>query len=667
KVKSTNKVFEKIMEESDHRIDQPAVLRARLLDILVADFDRHFGQWKWATGDTGMGKLYLPIPRDRDQAMFYSDGFLMKLISMQFFPFLKGFRYDIPSVNWLGESSRDFDRVFLTGLNATEWQKEISEVVEKLNDSVITAAIKKLPPEIYSISGPVLTKKLLSRRDLLKKEAMTYYRFISKNVNVIGSNQKEYFKLTSIPEGLNVKVYGRKENNDTSFVMFNRTFDQKVTKEIRLYGLNDDDLFDIDSTVNSRIRIRVIGGRGNYTFNIKGKVQNYLYDMIDSNNYIQNKKNSRVMFSKEPTVNYYNILGFKYDRSSFPGIVAAVNNDDGLLVGAGFSKKIFGFRNEPFTSFQRFTAMSALNRGGLQFRYSGEFNHVIRNLDLVVLSEAMTPGINNFFGLGNNTERDPTKPVTYYRVMYSHMETQLLFQKRFFETVKVLAGPVFYQYWNNPENNTGKVLENPLLVGLDPKNVYQNKTYLGGKLAIQLNNLNNELFPTRGVKWNTELSSMAGLSKTSNNITELSSDMALYASLSDPARLVTVIQLGAGHIFNDNYEYFQAFTLGANNFLKGFRKNRFAGTSTFYSSLEFRLKLTDIKSYILPGSLGIIGFNELGRVWLKKEASGRWHHSIGGGLYYVPFNLAIVSATVGFSQEEHLFNFSIGTRFNLSF
>lgn len=142
--------------------------------------------------------------------------------------------------------------------------------------------------------------------------------------------------------------------------------------------------------------------------------------------------------------------------------------------------------------------------------------------------------------------------------------------------------------------------------------------------------------------------------------------MAIYASLSDPARLVTVIQLGAGHIFNDNYEYFQAFTLGANNFLKGFRKNRFAGTSAFYSSLEFRLKLTDIKSYILPGSLGLIGFNELGRVWLKNEASSRWHHSVGGGLYYIPFNLAIVSATVGFSQEEHLFNFSIGTRFNLS-
>jgi len=667
KVKSTNQVFEKTMEENDHRVDQPAVLKARLLDILVADFDRHFGQWKWATGDTGIGKLYYPIPRDRDQAMFYSNGFLIKILSMQYFPFLKGYRYDIPSVNWLGESAKDFDRVFLTDLDRKEWQKGIAEVQQKLNDSVINAAVKKLPPEIYAIDGPMLTKKLISRRDLLEKAGMKYYKFISKNVNVIGSNQKEYFKVSSDPNGLNVRVYGRKENNDTGFIMYNRTFDQRVTKEIRLYGLNDDDLFDIDSTVSSHIRLRVIGGKGNDTFNIRGRVQNYLYDMIDSSNYIKNHKHSRIMFSSEPTVNYYNILGFKYDRTSYPGFIAAFNNDDGFLLGAGLSKKEFGFRNEPYVSFQRLTALYAVNRGALQFRYSGEFNHAIRNMDIVLSSEVMTPGINNFFGLGNNTEVDPTKSISYYRVKYSHMETQLLLQKRFFEKVKILVGPVLYHYWNTIDNNNGKVLGNPRQIGLDSADVYHTKSYLGGKLAIKINNLNNELFPTRGIKWNTEFSSMAGISKTSTSLTKLSSDMAIYASLRDPAKLVAVIQLGAGHIFSNNYEYFQAFTLGANNFLQGFRKNRFAGTSTFYSSLELRLKIADIKSYALPGGFGLIGFNEVGRVWLKGEESNRWHYTYGGGLYYIPFNMAIISATMGFSKEEHLFNFSIGTKINLTF
>ena len=416
---------------------------------------------------------------------------------------------------------KDFDRVFLTDLDAKEWQEGIREVEEILNDSVITAAVKKMPPEIYAIDGATLTKKLISRRKLLPTAALKYYRFLSKNVNIVGSNQKEYFKVTSTPDGLNVKVYGREKNNDTSFVMYNRTFDQRITKEIRLYGLGDDDLFDIDKNVSTHIRFRVIGGNGNDTFNIQGRVQNYLYDMInDSNsNYIINKNHSRVMFSKEPPVNYYNILGFKYNRSSYPGFTMAVNDDDGFMVGLGFSRKIYGFRNEPYTSFQKFVALYALTRGGRQLRYSGEFNHVIRNKDIIIQSELMVPGISNFFGLGNNTTIDPAKSIAYYRTRFSHFETQVLIQKRLFPTLRIMAGPVFYQYWINAKDNIGKVMSNPALVGLDSAHTYLKKSYLGGKLAIQVNNLNNELFPTRGVQWNTELSTMKGISNTHNTVT----------------------------------------------------------------------------------------------------------------------------------------------------
>ena len=104
-----------LIEENDHRADQLAVLRARLLDILVADFDRHFDQWKWATNDTGKGKLYYPIPRDRDQVFFNSDGLLIKLASRNLLPFLRGFRKTIPEINWLGFSSKDFEIEILPG------------------------------------------------------------------------------------------------------------------------------------------------------------------------------------------------------------------------------------------------------------------------------------------------------------------------------------------------------------------------------------------------------------------------------------------------------------------------------------------------------------------------------------------------------------------------
>jgi hypothetical protein len=53
--KSSFKLFNKMREDNDHTVDEEAVLRARLLDMLIADWDRHFDQWKWATRDTGPG------------------------------------------------------------------------------------------------------------------------------------------------------------------------------------------------------------------------------------------------------------------------------------------------------------------------------------------------------------------------------------------------------------------------------------------------------------------------------------------------------------------------------------------------------------------------------------------------------------------------------------
>ena len=75
------------------------------------------------------------------------------------------------------------------------------------------------------------------------------------------------------------RVYGRENGNDTSFLMYDRIFEPSNTREIRLYGLEEDDVFDIDENAKSRIKMRIIGGKGNDTFNIRGNVKNLIYDM----------------------------------------------------------------------------------------------------------------------------------------------------------------------------------------------------------------------------------------------------------------------------------------------------------------------------------------------------------------------------------------------------
>lgn len=506
-----------------------------------------------------------------------------------------------------------------------------------------------------------------SRLNNLSKAGMKYYRFISRQVNVIGSNQKEYFKVSNHGKGLQVRVYSREKGNDTSFVMYDRIFEPSNTYEIRLYGLNDDDLFEIEENAKSRIKIRIIGGKGNDTFNIRGSVKTLLYDMNVEGNYIANKGRSKNRFSKDPPVNSYSILGFKYNKSRFPQIDFGANSDDGFVIGGGFSRRTHGFRNEPYATDQKFSALYSLNRGAYSFRYNGEFNHITRNIDLLLKGDFGYPEVNNFFGLGNTTKYDESLGYGYYRSRFRTLELQALLRKRLFEKLHLMAGPYYFHYWNEYGDNDKRILGNPSAINLDSADVYSKKTYLGAKLAMRFDNRNNEIFPTRGIIWDNEVVATAGMTETAKNFAKVSTDMTIYASLRDPARVVAVIGVGAGKILTRDFEYFQAMNIGSSGNLHGFRRNRYTGQSSAYGSMELRVKLFESKSYLLPGHFGISGFYDIGRVWLRGENSNQWHSAYGGGFYFLPFNQFMISASVGFSGQEHLVNFTFGSKINLSF
>ena len=666
--KSTAKTINKMLEENDHLADEPAVLRARLLDMVLGDFDRHFDQWKWGTIDTGKGKIYYPVPRDRDQALFLSDGFIVRAASGRAMPYLKGFRNNIPKVNWLGYTARDFDRFFLTGLDIQQWEKTITTVQQSLTDSVIRTAVNKMPAEIKRFNNEKIIRKLESRRNLLSTDALTYYRFISRKVNVVGSNLQEYFKVSGAANGgLEVKVYARTKGNDTSFVMYHRVFDPAVTKEIRLYGLHDNDHFEITENASSRIKIRIIGGKGKDTFDIKGTTEALLYDQRDSSNVIQHSNHAKNRFTTDAPPTDKGILGFNYNTTKLPQFIFGYNSDDGYLAGGGFSRRTYGFQNEPYASDQKLGILYAPTYKAVRVNYRGEFNHITRKYDLLVNAGFSSPALKNFFGLGNNTQLLESKSINFYQTRYQTTEAEILARKRLFENLHLMIGPYFYQYKAKQGDNKQNILGDRALSGVDPTRAFSTKSYLGAKAVMRLDNRNNETFPTRGMLWNNQFMYLGGLTQGSRPLTSFISDMTLYASLSDPARIVAVLKFGGGKIYSKNYEYFQALSFGANTDLAGFRKNRFAGKSMLYSGIEMKIKLFDVKSFLLPGAIGITGFYNTGRVWQPGDNGGSWHGAYGAGFYYNPLSLFSISASAGFFDKERMYNITLGTKINLLF
>jgi hypothetical protein len=93
-IMSTADVVEKMGNDDDHFIEEDQVIRSRLFDFWIGDWDRHDDQWRWKrTKDEDDIKHYEPIPRDRDQTFFWSDGRLLRIGSRRWGqPKFQGFR-----------------------------------------------------------------------------------------------------------------------------------------------------------------------------------------------------------------------------------------------------------------------------------------------------------------------------------------------------------------------------------------------------------------------------------------------------------------------------------------------------------------------------------------------------------------------------------------------
>lgn len=283
---STESTVEDLLEGDEVQVAERAVLRARLLDMLIGDWDRHQDQWRWGFRKVGGIDYSYAIPRDRDQAYFYSRGLLVKLARVIAMKHLVGFAKNTSKLKKLNAKSWNFDRTFLSGLDAADWQQALQSFTSSLNDSIIHAAVKKLPSEVYPLHGPLIEKKLIARRNSLPGDAMRYYRFISSAVTIAGTDEPERFVINSSRDSITIKQFAGPR---FSKLLYDRTFHRGETYQITVLGLDGADEFVQQATDKpSRIRLHIDGGKGTnkYQLETSSKTRFYNSDM-DAKTYME--------------------------------------------------------------------------------------------------------------------------------------------------------------------------------------------------------------------------------------------------------------------------------------------------------------------------------------------------------------------------------------------
>ncbi len=661
----TDEVADKLEKDNDNEADQQALLKARILDMFVMDFDRHEDQWQWGSVDKEKGNRYFPIPRDRDQAFYTNQGVIPGIAKWPWIvPQLEGFKAKAHNINRFNFAARNLDRFFLNGLSEDDWKKEVEAFLPTMTDNVIENALAQQPAAVRDISGGKIIQILKERRNHLESEMMQYYRFLAKIVDITGSDKHELFDIDRKPDGkIQVQVFKVNSEGETSTKMYDRTFDPSVTKELRLYGFGNDDKFLVKGG-HSPIRIRMIGGGGQDNFeNTSSANGGIIYDKQTKKNSVLGKFTNK--FSRDSNVNSYNRLYYKYDQV-IPFVTFNYNRDDGLYIG--FSLKFIkqGFRKDPYKTSQEFMVSHSLATKAFNFRYYAEYIGVLgKTGDILTDLDIKAPdNTTNFFGYGDQSVYDKSKPgkFRYYRARYNMGDISLLLRKRFSDKVMFTLGPTFEFSKLDSGDNINKYIIMTADNGLDPDLLYAKQSFLGGRFSFSVDTRDDKVLPQKGVNFVSSIRYLHGLNDESKSIWQYNSALSVYLKIVHN-RLVWANRIGGGTNTGD-FAFYQAQYLGSEENLRGYRKYRFSGKSKMFYNSELRWRVANFQTYLFPAAFGFFAFYDAGRIWTEASGSSdRWISGYGGGLWFSPLSRIVFSVAYTVSDEDKLPLIGLGWKF----
>ena len=285
---NTEHVLKKRYKKQGVYFDYLLYAKCRLFDVLIGDWDRHTGQWKWAKYVTDSGSVYKPIPRDRDAAFCrFNDGVITKLLIL-FYPKFQTFDHTI-HLGAMLKYRKYLDNLILPALTKEEWIVLANSIKDSLTDKKIQMALHALPPEVYKKAGNKTAALLKSRRDQLDKIATEFYHIVAKDVKLIGTDENEQVVINRLNNKQTlVTIY----NEDKTDTLFQRTFKNDETEKITIYTLNGNDNFYITGTVNSSITLQLYGGEGEDKYEDGSLVKRFAKKTIVYDNPIGNVFNT---------------------------------------------------------------------------------------------------------------------------------------------------------------------------------------------------------------------------------------------------------------------------------------------------------------------------------------------------------------------------------------
>lgn len=619
KITGSEELYEELIDDPESYVDARQLLRARLIDMLVGDWDRHSDQWRWASYPDGQRTRWEPIPRDRDWALSRIDGLLPRLTRV-YMPKYRGFDAEPPDVLNLHWSAQRVDRTLLSGLDRDDFEEVAAELVARLDDEVLDRAVGVLPESYQAAVGADLRRALGIRRDALPRVAREFYRLLAGWVDVPGTEETDSVRVEAEAEGVRVTMWAPREGD---FVRYDRWFDPRDTRDIRIYLRDGDDV--VVSHGELPIPVRVVGASGDDRVVGRGVTSNLFVYEGDGRDVVDprvEEVEGELMVQDSLQTAYFTWDTRDWGHAWVPRPEVWFDSDIGLYAGAGLTRYGFGFGNLPYHS--RFSVSVLNGFDADQWIVDAEWDRALgdEGWRMEVKAQSRTDEPVWLYGFGNGVE--PVGSSDDHRAYRSSLRARLGVRYRITRAWTAGLGPEFAV--------SGAV--QPGGVVFDSLDVYGagDHTQLGMRGDLAVDTRDSSSYPRRGRIVDVTARIVPSLFDVEDTFGGVGLNAVEYLSAPLPGEPTLHLRV-AGEKTWGRTPFFALPFLGGAETLPGFTSRRFIGNASLAGTALLRLKLFE-PTVLTDLQAGVHAVATSGRVWYDGSPDvDRWHSAAGGGLW----------------------------------
>ena len=654
KIAKTDKMLAAINGSPSERFDSREYLTARLMDIYIGDWDRGPWQWWWARFGGKGEHVWRAIPHDHDWAFANFTGLLYDAVRDDI-PWFVEFDQHYANILGLEAQAWGSDRRLLQDLDRKTWDSTANWLRGAITDSVIRQAVAALPPEQQAVIGPTLVRNLRARRDRFPEMAEKFYLRVAGQADVHTIGVPSVVEISRQPDAVEIRASVRGDAGAAPY--YDRRFVGPETRELRLYldggpdsvivhGGGDDMTTRLIASGDGDVLVDSAGAGAGPTRVYDGghpvRVAAGIPETIDTRLYKPPPFDSGF----EPQLSPIAFLQRDAGARCITNLSGGASSNAGLLVAGGPICDTYGFRRLPFETQHVPTIGYIFGPGGIYGDYVGSLRMTGGSPVYSVHAQAISAVYTWFYGVGNETTHH--LPNNDYRARQSHflLTPTVAFWPS--DVLSISVGPEL-RYTDTEQY---------------PKYFAETRPYGGGPFGIFDGHFDAvydsrlaSSAPTQGLRFELSGRAVPAVWDVTSAYGSAHAEAAGFTTLQHvPLTPILALRVGGDKVWgaggtDQTVPYQDLARIGGVGTVRGFYYGRFTGDAALYSNAELFLTLAHVV-IIAPADFGVLGLNDVGRVFVSGQNSAGWHDAYGGGVWTAFLNRQyLITVSIAHSSE----------------